>query len=197
MILKINNKKYNIPKFSELTVEQYIRVVAHGVNLNVISYLESFVDENIHDSKVDSNISAAELESLLFDCDPDFQKIKMLNVFNDVPVSEMDKESKFGVRYYFSKYHKECAAGKISVVELCVRALAVTLDYKNQDELYKTLLKRKWSEVLPIGFFFTQKFSGNKISLRKLLTVSIAKLYSFLVRAGMSLKYQWTLLMQR
>lgn len=188
MNIKINGKKYNIKPFSQLSVLEFVQIVDKARYFDLISYISALTNIEVDSAMVKltnpSNIEA--VERTLLDVDVDFSKINTPNIFefdkNTYIVNQMDSGI-FGHRYVFNLYRRQFDKEQISVVMLCVYALAIILSkddkYADIDAILPKLMRMNWQIVLPIGFFLSKKLSGRRnylmIFLRKLI---IRLLYS-------------------
>ena len=185
MNIKINDKKYNVKPFSQLSVLEYVQIVDKVRYVDLISYISALVGFEIDSANVEmKNIEVAEY--LLLDADIDFSKIDAPNIFEYNKglhiVNQMDTGT-FGNKYVFNLYRRQFDSEQISVVMLCVYALAITLskedEYADIDKIVMRLMRMSWQVVLPIGFFLSKKLSNkNKFSMIFLKKLIVRLLYS-------------------
>ena len=182
MNIKINNKKYNVKPFSQLSVLEYVQIVDKVRYVDLISYISALVGFEIDSANVEmKNIEVA--EHLLLDADIDFSKIDAPNIFEYNKglhiVTQLDKGT-FGNKYVFNLYRRQFDSEQISIVMLCVYALAITLsqedEYADIDEIVKRLMRMSWQVVLPIGFFLCKKLKNKKMYLTIFLKKLIVRL---------------------
>lgn len=184
MNIKINDKKYNVKPFSQLSVKEYALIVDKVRYIDLISYISALVKFEIDSANVEmKNIEVA--ERILLDADIDFSKIDTPGLF------EYNKESHiviamdngtFGNKYMFNLYRRKFEKEEISVVALCVYALAIVLskepEYADIDTIYFKLVRMNWRIILPIGFFLSKKLNNkNKFSMIFLKRLMVRLLY--------------------
>ena len=182
MNIKINSKKYDIKPLSQLSVEEYAMIVDKARYIDLISYISALIGFEIDSANVEmKNIEVA--ERILLDTDIDFSKIKVPNLFEFDEsihiVTQMDS-GVFGNRYVFNLYRRQFDSGGISIVMLCVYALAITLskkeEYADIDIIFMKLMRMNWQIILPLGFFLCKKLSNKRNYLMIFLRTSIVRL---------------------
>jgi hypothetical protein len=194
MNIKINDKKYSVKPFSQLSVMEYVQIVDKVRYVDLVSYISALVGFEIDSANVEmKNIEVA--EHLLLDADIDFSKIDMPNIFEYNKglhiTTQMDKGT-FGNKYVFNLYRRQFDSEQISIVMLCVYALAITLskedEYADIDEIVMRLMRMSWQVILPIGFFLCKKLSNKKMYL----TIFLKKLIVRLLYSMKSIKMKVT-----
>lgn len=194
MNIKINDRKYNVKPFSQLSVLEYTQIVDKVRYVDLVSYISALVGFEIDSANVEmKNIEVA--ERLLLDADIDFSKIDMPNIFKYNKglhiVTQMDSGT-FGNKYVFNLYRRQFDSEQISVVMLCVYALAITLskedEYADIDKIVMRLMRMSWQVVLPIGFFLCKKLKSKKMYL----TIFLKKLIVRLLYSMKSIKMRVT-----
>lgn len=182
MNIKINGKKYDIKPFSQLSVLEFVQIVDKARYVDLISYISALIGFEIDSANVEiKNIEIA--ERILLDADIDFTNIATPNIFefdkNIYIVNQMDSGI-FGNRYVFNLYRQQFDKEQISIVILCVYALAIILSkedkYSDIDIIFHKLMRMKWQIILPIGFFLSKKLSNKKNYLMIFLRKSIIRL---------------------
>ena len=170
--IRINNNPYNIPSVSELTFKQFNLLIIKGKVTDLKEYIALFIDMDM-DKLMRSEFTGASMSTLhqmIFN-------VEVEKVMNDekktvqfdnetIAVSSLSHKT-YGKDYYFDWYHGLKRRDKINMFELCMYALAIALtpeDGSMEDiaKNYTTLEGRKWTEVLPQGFFLAKKFSGSR-----------------------------------
>jgi hypothetical protein len=186
MNIKINGKKYNIKPLSQLSVLEFVQIVDKARYIDLISYMSALTGIEIDSALVKltkpENIEAC--ERMLLDCDIDFSKITTPNIFefdnSTYIVNQMDSGI-FGNRYVFNLYRRQFDKEQISIVMLCVYALAITLSkgdkYDDIDIIFPKLMRMNWQIVLPVGFFLSKKLSNKRNYLMIFLRKSIISLF--------------------
>jgi hypothetical protein len=183
MNIKINGKKYNIKPLSQLSVLEFVQIVDKARYIDLISYMSALTGIEIDSANVKmNNIEIA--ERTLLDVDIDFSKIATPNIFefdnSTYIVNQMDSGI-FGNRYVFNLYRRQFDKEQISIVMLCVYALAITLSkgdkYDDIDIIFPKLMRMNWQIVLPVGFFLSKKLSNKRNYLMIFLRKSIISLF--------------------
>jgi len=180
-----------IPKLSELTFDQFDKVMMDGEVTDLKEYISVFIDMDMS-TLMNSEFSGTSLPSLhqsIFDVDINNeikdkkQAVKLVDKY--YLVRELSHNT-FGKNYHFALYNGLYKREKISFYTLCVYALAISLshslDNKEIEKNYQHLSNQKWLNVLPQGFFLARKLSGNKINSMRLWVICT------LISKGISLK---------
>lgn len=163
MKLTINKTPYEIPALSELTCEQFIKVI-QGEVLDIPSYISIFTDMPV-DVLMKSPVKAASvtyIHALLFNVSIDkaFEDKKKVIEWNGMYhlISDLAFDI-FGKSYFFDIYHQLYIQRKITDHEMMLRALAVGLgDTDTIDDRYEKLLNTQWTQVLPHAFFLAKRY---------------------------------------
>lgn len=200
--LRINNKKYDIKYLSELTFEEFDKIMVDGEVSNLPEYLACFTDISIKDL-LDGQVRGTSLPALhqrIFNVDiEDVIKDKKdtLKFKDEIYSVDSLRHDTFGKHYHFELYHSVYSQKKFSFYRLCIYALAVALtdemDAKKINEAANRLMRRKWVEVLPQGFFFVKKLSRSKrrsISLWAACTI-LSKKIKWKIKYSRKLLIQW------
>lgn len=172
MKLTINKNPYEIPAFSELTCEQFIKVMTHEV-LDIPSYISIFSDIPV-DLLMKAEIKSASLTYIharLFNVDVSkaFEEEKKVVEWQGKYYLLSDLTfKKFGQSYFFDIYHQQYIQKRITDNEMMLRALSVGLgDTDEIEERYQALLKTTWTKVMPHAFFLAKRYLiGYKILLK-------------------------------
>ena len=173
--LKIDGKKFFIRKFSEISVNEYILVMNTISHRNIVQYLGAFLGEDIRDKEIDFKGNLKNLEKALINISEDFTKLPRKEVITinkkNYIVNEFDNI--IGKRFMFHQFLENNP--DLHIVNKCLYALAVAILPKDDfdsdlvSENYNSLLDMKWTEVLPVGFFFMKKLSPQKMIIKKQL----------------------------
>jgi len=169
-----------IPKLSELTFDQFDRIMIQGKVSDLKEYISVFIDMDM-DVLMNAKFSGASLPAL---------QVKLFNVniedtIKDKKDTVMFKEkiqtveglshNTFGKDYHFDLYNGLYKREKISFYTLCVYSLAIalskTMEGKEIEENFQSLSKQKWTEVLPQGFFLAKRFCGGKVNSIRLWVI--------------------------
>lgn len=178
--LKLNGTTYKIPTLTDLTFEQFDRVMVEGEVSDLKEYISVFIDMDMKEL-MNAKLTGASLPALqqtLFNVDID-KAIKdekaIVKLFDKYyTVSELSHNT-FGKNYQFDLYNGLYKREKISFYKLCVYSLAISLcdslDHEEIEKNYKDLSNQKWTEVLPQGFFLAKKLSGSKVNSMRLWVI--------------------------
>lgn len=180
--LRVNKKLSDVKFVSELNVLEYKQILENPIDMNIVSYISSILGEDISDKPIKSNVDLKAIESAVFDVDKDFTKLKAPKTFTcnnkTLILDENSLSNKAGYVYMYELYKDN---PKYGIIDLCLYTIAILfsndLDGNEHEKIYNDLIKMKWTEVLPVGFFFIKKLSKQR-SITKLfyLTLKI-KLY--------------------
>lgn len=184
MKLKINKQVYNIPKYSELTTNEFCRIAAAKV-VNIPEYISLFTEiplDTLMNAEYKSPSNTYVFASI-FDVDVSKAiKEKRFTFEYEGQVMELKKlEFKtFGQAYLFDIYHQKNREEKISDFELFAYALSIAISsdpsLADVEEIKRKLDKRNWLSVIPHGFFLAKRFWSKR---RPLINPSIAYTWAF------------------
>jgi len=175
--IKLNGKSHFIPQLSELTFDQFDRVMIKGEVTDLKEYISVFLDMdmNILMNAEFSGVSLPALHQSIFNVNIH----KMIKVEKSVvklfdkhyTISELS-HNVFGKNYQFDLYNGLYKRKKISFYKLCIYALAISLsdsfDSEDIEKNYENLSRQVWTKVISQGFFLAKKLSGSRGNLIRL-----------------------------
>jgi hypothetical protein len=181
MNIKIDGLKYEIKPLSKLSVSEYMKIIDGQRHVDLISYISALSGRDIDKANVKGIHDIGASERYLLDIDLDFVKLTPPNMYEDEIVKHLYKRN-FGYKYVFDLYRNQKNADEISIVELCVYALAICLskedEYADVEPIHTRLMNEEWVKILPIGFFLSKKLKMKNRYLITFLMRSIVKLQS-------------------
>lgn len=168
--LKLNGKKYSVKSVSELTFNEYNRVIIKAKALDLPEYLAvmtGILPEKIMNAKLDGASLPAIYNTLLDVQDHNaVVKTKKHTVEFRGEIISMDsiELDTVGKSYLFSTV---CSSKKLNDFEKSVYALAVgladKLDMEEVRGIYQELIQINWRNVLPQGFFLLKKQTKGRL----------------------------------
>ena len=183
--IKLNGKRYTIPRLSELTFEQFNKIIVKNKVNSLKEYL-AVLTGNTTEEIMASEFSGAQLPSLqemIFDVNIDAvikDKKTVVECFGIYHIVSNLGHGIFEKNYQFGLFSGLYEQKKINFNELCLYSLAIALcdnELVNLDEInkrYEFLNNKPWKDVLPQGFFLAKKLSKSKIiSIRLYLSCTL------------------------
>jgi hypothetical protein len=177
MTITINKKAYEIKAISELTFEEFNKIVVLGSATDLKEYLALFCDiplEELLASEL-KGASIPALHKMIFNVDIEsvLKDKKHSLQWNDKTLLMSDISMKtLGNSYMFEIYRQAYEAKKINQYELCIYALAIALtntqDMSVINKACARLKQSNWMKVLPQGFFLVKNSSLRRINLMKI-----------------------------
>lgn len=171
--IKLKGTKYKIPSTSELSFEEFDKVIVGGNITKVPEYLSVYTDMSVTElmnCEISAN-SVTFIHQIIFDVDIDRElktELKTIKFKDSVFTLDELKINNFGKHYIFGLYHESYKSKKISFYQLAVYSLAVALskseeaNQKEIQEIYEDLKVMNWREVLPQGFFLLKNILRKK-----------------------------------
>jgi len=177
MRIKINGNSFDIKSISNLSFNEFNKILIEGKVASLDEYLALFTEIPI-DQLLKSKIKGVTIEAVhkfIFNIDIEKQlkEHKDTVTHRDMVylVEKLELET-FGKAYYYDLYFQRYKANQINHYQLCMYALAIalspTLD-DNIEQIYNELSLEKWTEFLPVAFFLAKKYRKPRTDSIKLL----------------------------
>ena len=183
--ININGKPYHINSLSELSFNQFNKIIVNGEVNSLQEYLSVFlnIDPKVILNSVIKSHTIEALHKFVFDLDVEkaIKNKRKAITFNDVSyyTNELSLDT-FGKAYYFDLYFQRYRAKQINEYELSMYSLAICLcddlDDVQIQSIYEQLADSKWNQYLPTAFFLLKKSKISRISLMLLLITYTLKL---------------------
>ena len=184
MNLKINGKKHNVKPISQLSFEEYNRIVIQGKVATLPEYIALITDypvEDVMQSEIEAS-STPYIHQMIFDCDVQKElkeKRETVKVRDETYLTNELTLKSFGKSYYFDLYLQKHVEKKINEYELAMYALAIAISDELSDkveQVYQDLANQNWRKVLPQAFFLAVKSRRLRPISIKLLKASMQEL---------------------
>jgi hypothetical protein len=201
MKIKVNGKGYEVRSLSQLSFDEFNKVLVKAKVSGLDEYLSIFLNMekvDLMNAKIKSYTVEA-LHRFIFDIDVT-DKVKnppRVIEYDDrhYTLESLDLDT-FGKSYYYDLYKQREKAGQINQYQLYMYALAIALSPTLDDEIekiHKTLCSSKWTHYLPAAFFLAKKYRPRSMhsvmqSMRFMLGLRLIK---WRIRTSKRRSIQW------
>ncbi len=199
--LTINREKKEIPAADELTVGQYIKLVALG-EINIVNYLSTVLGINYKEA-FNSKVKNLDLLTRRIGQIEDYSKItpKKKITFKDGSFNYIPSEiSTVGERWTIEENARELEGEELMIFILAVGLVPDPMNFDKITTMVERLKNEPYKEILPTAFFLHNRFligksTGVSFFHRLILMIKIRKSKNRLIlkelhRILITLKYR-------